>query len=235
MNLATIRSLMGKLGLLSAARRYGLDCLLSRSFNQVRDEKGIALVTALMLTLISLTIAMALLYMITQGITTSAAQKRYHTSLEAAHGGVELFAKEIVPRLLKGDAAATLASDFSAIGLSISSSACLTQKLNMGTTDWSSCGAGSTTSDPKVAFDMTFRLNGAAGMGSFKIYSKIVDTTPGNSDSSGIDYLDSGSGVTGTSSGVSPKHIPALYRIEVAGEKEVNPNERALLSVLYAY
>ncbi len=199
------------------------------------NENGIALVTSLLLTLISLTVALAVLYMISQGIATSSAQKRYQNSLEAAHGGVEFFAKEIVPRLMQGDSSATLASSFSGISLTFPASACLSQKLDKLPTQWISCSATALTSDPKQSPDITFMLSGATAGNNFKIYSKIVDTTPGNSDPSGIDYLESGSGVTGTSSGVSPKHVPGLYRIEVAGEKEVNPNERALLSVLYAY
>jgi len=45
--------------------------------NRLNNNKGVALVTALMLTLISLTIVMALMYMITQGTTVSASYKRY--------------------------------------------------------------------------------------------------------------------------------------------------------------
>lgn len=201
----------------------------------LRNENGIALVTSMLLTLISLTVVLAVLYLITQGIATSSAQKRYQSSLEAAHGGVEFFSKEIVPRLMQGSSAATLTTSFSGINLTFPSSACLSQKLDKLPEQWTSCPGTALTSDPKQSPDITFRLSGATAGSNFKIYSKIVDTTPGNSDPSGIDYLDSGSGVTGTSSGVSPKHMPGLYRIEVAGEKEVNPNERALLSVLYAY
>ncbi len=201
----------------------------------LRNEDGIALVTALLLTLISLTVAMAVLYLISQGIATSSAQKRYQSSLEAAHGGVEFFSKEIVPRLMQGESSGALTSSFSGINLAIPASGCLSQKLDKLPSQWTSCSGSALTSDPKQAPDITFTLMGTAVGNNYKIYSKIVDTTPGNSDPSGIDYLDSGSGVTGTSSGVSPKHVPGMYRIEVQGEKEVNPNERALLSVLYAY
>jgi len=44
--------------------------------NRLNNNKGVALVTALMLTLISLTIVMALMYMITQGTTVSASNKK---------------------------------------------------------------------------------------------------------------------------------------------------------------
>ena len=89
--------------------------------------------------------------------------------------------------------------------------------------------------DPKAKPDMTFILRASEQTPNFKVYTKLVDTTPGNSDLSGFELLDSGAGVVGSSSGVSPKHIPALYRVEVQGERETNPQEKAQLSVLYAY
>ncbi|EKD59366.1 MAG: type IV pilus assembly protein PilX, partial [uncultured bacterium] len=35
--------------------------------------------------------------------------------------------------------------------------------------------------------------------------------------------------------GISPKHNPVIYTLEVRGERANNPKEKALLSVLYAY
>lgn len=204
----------------------------------VRNENGIAMVTTLMLTLISLTMILSLLYIITQGITTSAAHKRYQTSLQAAKGGVDIFSKEIIPRLLKGDLATEITNDFNGTGgisLNISSSDCLSQKLSQTSSGWSSCGPQSMSIEAKTDYDVSFKLTGLPNQPGYTVYSKIVDTTPGNSDSSGIDYLESGSGVTGVGSGVSPKHIPYVYRIEVQGESERNTKERAKLSVLYAY
>jgi hypothetical protein len=201
----------------------------------INNEKGIALVTSLMLTLISLTMAMALLYMVTQGITTSAAHKRYHSSLAASHGGIEVFTKEILPRILKGEQALALTADFLDINLNIPTYNCLDDKLNKSTGAWTNCGAQATSIDAKSGFDVSFKLRGAPLQPNYTVYSKITDTSAGNSDPTGIDYLDSGAGVSGSGSGVNPKHIPAMYRIEVQGEKETNAKENAKLSVLYAY
>lgn len=204
----------------------------------VNNDDGIAMVTTLMLTLISLTMILSLLYVITQGITTSAAHKRYQTSLEAAKGGVDIFAKEIIPRLLKGDLSTEISNDFNGangISLNIASNDCLNQKLNMPSSGWTSCSSNSTSIEAKTDYDVSFKLSGLPAQPGYTVYSKIVDTTPGNSDASGIDYLESGAGVTGVGSGVSPKHIPYVYRIEVQGESEMNAKEMAKLSVLYAY
>lgn len=201
----------------------------------LNNQRGIALVTSLMLTLISLTIVMALLYMITQGIATSAAHKRYHSSLAASYGGVEILSKEILPRILRGDLVTALTLEFDNINLNISSSTCLSDKLNLSTGGWTNCGAQATSIDAKSGFDVSFKLMGAASQPNYMVYSKIVDTTAGNSDPTGIDYLDNGAGVSGSESGLNPKHIPSMYRIEVQGEKEINATEKAKLSVLYAY
>jgi len=71
--------------------------------------------------------------------------------------------------------------------------------------------------------------------GNYAVYTQIVSTIPGNSDMTGVEMLDGGSGVTGGSSGVAPMHIPFMYSIEVQGEKETNPIENSRLSVLYAF
>src|ERR1039458_4183808 len=62
-----------------------------------RNEQGIALVTSLMITLISLTMILALLYMATTGIQVSSMNKRYKTVLDAAYGGADVVAKDIIP------------------------------------------------------------------------------------------------------------------------------------------
>ena len=54
-------------------------------------------------------------------------------------------------------------------------------------------------------------------------------------DASGIDYLDAGIGVAGTSSSTQTPRTPNIYTVEVQGEAAVNPKEKATLSVLYAY
>ena len=204
--------------------------------NTLRNERGVALVTALLLTLVALAIVMAVLYFVMQGTQLSAAHKRYKTALEASHGGVEVFTKEIIPYVFDNTTTGGLANKFGGINLQVPvSNACFQQKLNQPTSKWTACNAGSKGLDPKSSPDMTFRLNGLPTQPGFNVFTKIVDTTPGNSDLSGFALLDGGSGVTGTSSGVSPKHIPALYRIEVEGERETNPQEKAQLSVLYAY
>ncbi|MDD2852799.1 MAG: hypothetical protein PHY09_12990 [Desulfuromonadaceae bacterium] len=216
----------------------------------LHNQKGIALVTSLMLTLISLTIVMFLMYMITSSVKLSGANKSYKTSLEASYGGVDLIVKDVMPQLfsnLASPADAITAGNFgTAFNFQASSdasaAACLQKKLTSSSPAWEAqC---SSSASPIVAPDMTVTLNSTSS-NPYTVYTKIVDTVcsdkrpypVGNctgSDLSGV-YLDGGSGVAGGSSDVAVQPKPAIYRIEVTAEKSNNPQEKSNLSVLYAY
>lgn len=218
----------------------------------LRNERGVALVTSLMLTLIALAIILAVLYYVFIGTQHSAAYRRYNNVLEATNGGVEFFSKELIPQIFAGSGAASLVSSYPGLSLNFGTyTSCLKQKLNNPTAKWGTtiCGPNATISDPKIAPDVTFKLNGLPTQPRFNVYAKIVDTVPGNSDTSlsgssgsaggyllgggGVAYGGSGSG-SGSGS-VAVMHVPALLTIEVAGERETNAKEKARLSVLYAY
>lgn len=63
--------------------------LLGAFMESRKNEKGIALITTLILGLVALTFIGALLYMLTSESTTSGISKRYSTALEAAKGASE--------------------------------------------------------------------------------------------------------------------------------------------------
>ena len=201
----------------------------------LNNEKGIALVTALMLTLISLTIIMALLYMITAGTKLSGAQKRYKSSLEASQGGAEILLKDIIPTVMRNYSSSTLVTqvqnDFSAVALQVDSAQnCLQAKLTRPSSQWpAGC---SNTSNPKESPDISFNLQATTG-NSFVVYTKIVDTVKGNTDVSGLQL--EGAGVAESSPVLTPQHFPYIYRLEVQGERATNAKEQANISVLYAY
>lgn len=206
----------------------------------LKNNKGLALITALMLTLISLTMILALMYIVSQNISASGSQKRYQSSLDAAQGGVDIISRDIIPRLLRGDAVSDITSQYNTFltnnALVISSSSCMNDKLRKTSKNWTNCGTGATDIDAKTGFDISLTLkNVQSSQPGYTIYSKIIDTSPGNSDTTGIDYLDDGSSTTNASNGTIPKHVPYMYQIEVQGESAANAKERAKLSVLYAY
>jgi hypothetical protein len=115
-------------------------------------------------------------------------------------------------------------------------SACFTTKLTNITTNWGGC---SFSLDPTQTPDITFTL-AAAGGTPYNVVAKIVDTTAGNTDTSGINLI--GFGVVeggGGSSIITPQQRPYMYRIEVQGQRQgtttTDTTERANLSLLYAY
>lgn len=211
----------------------------------LRNQNGIALVTALMFTMIILGIIMTLLYYVLAGTKMSAAQKQYRNSLEASYGGTEFITKAVIPRLFGNYSTGKLSlmTDFGGTGklelqiggAGTSSDAVLKAKLNSQTNLWTDPAMKSV--NPKIMPDFIFTLKGTGTGGDFKVFSKIVDTVPGIGliDATGIDFLDAGLGVAGTSTSTQTPRTPNMYSVEVQGEAAVNPKEKAGLSILYAY
>lgn len=207
----------------------------------LRAQDGIALVTSLMLTLISLTIVMALLYMITQGTQASGQFKRYKSALDAVYGGSEIIVKDIFPFVLKNYSSSTLKTDlenpdpqigFGSVSMTISNAqaSCLQSKLTHNTADWPSGCSNSpfASKDP----DFSIKLQSTSGS-PYVVYSKIVDTSVGNSNMGGLQL--EGAGVAETQSILTPQHFPYVYRLEIQGQRETNASARANIEVLYAY
>lgn len=201
----------------------------------LNNEQGVALVTALLLTLISLGIIMALFTMITSGIKLTGAQKRYRTALEATHGGTEVAIKDIIPLVLRNYSTSNLVTqvqtEFGGIALQVDTTQeCLQAKLTKTASQWpAGCSAAMS---PKQSPDMSFSLQATAG-DPYRVYAKIVDTVSGNSDLSGLQL--EGAGVAESSPVLTPQHFPYLYRVEVQGERSANAREQANISALYAY
>jgi Flp pilus assembly pilin Flp len=201
----------------------------------MQQEEGVALITSLLMTLISLAIVMSVMYMISQNITRTGAFKRYKTALEASYGGTDIVMKEFVPQVLKniGAPKSFLETTYgTSMNLSVlATDTCLNDKLTKETSQWSA-GCNSTTS-AKSGADFSFRLPSATGGQPYAIYSKIIDTIYGNTDVSGLQL--EGAGVAESLSVITPQHIPYVYRLEIQAEKVSNATEQANMSVLYAY
>lgn len=201
----------------------------------LKNDKGIALVTSLMLTLISLTIVMAMLYLVTQGIQTSGQNKKYHTALDAAYGGSEIVLKDIMPVVFQNYSStgfvANIQGAFSGVNLQVlSTQECLQKKLSYETTAWpAGC---SNDPNPAKSPDLSITLPSSTG-NPYIVYSKIVDTVKGNTSQSGLQL--EGSGVAESSSILTPQHFPFYYRLEIQGEKQTGATARANIEVLYAF
>ena len=218
--------------------------------NTLRNNNGIALVTSLLFTLISLGIVMALLTIVLQGTRMSGANKAYRSATEASYGAVDFIAKDLIPAILTnkfGDVDIYIDAMSETIDMALPNKTCFNEKVNLSTSAWSAACTGSPTTpvateSPDITFNLKADLGDAIDPAGYLINAKIVDTRCGgdttqpctNSDTSGIDYLDAGGGVASASGAVTPQHRPAYYRIEVQSEK-ANTQQKSQLSVLYAY
>lgn len=215
----------------------------------IKDQSGIALVTSLMMTLISLAMIMVLMSYVIQSLRSTGATKQYKNTLEASYGGAELLVKDIVPMFFNFSGASAagsipaLKTKYASINLEFNSSAvspCLSQKLNNQTVAWTDavCGAERNIANPKVSPDVTFVLKstitGFQTPPGYKIYAKIIDTAVvGNTEKSSLDYSTRNPG--GDRNDGSPNPIPSLYTIDITGERETNFLEKTKLEVLYSY
>lgn len=207
----------------------------------INNHDGIALVTSLMFTLLTLTISMVMLYMLIQNTQLSGMHKRYINSLDAAVGGVEIVTMDAIPYLISYAADPTAQTLIARLntGMNLTattgiSDACFQAKLTSRT--WgAACSAASSNINPKDTPDIMFSLQspitGVNASAGYRVYTKIVATTPGATDLSGRNL----EGQSTTSAPLGDIGAPYLYRIEVSSEKVANPLERANLSVLYAY
>lgn len=221
----------------------------------LRNEKGLALVMVLVLSLIALTIISTLIFMVTQGTKVSGFYKRYSTSLDAGYGGAE-----IVTSLVNNRGKL----DITGLGVSFptqcvcgfdsdptdevyflpSPDSCICRKLcippyqNDGTYNWGVAGAGAcpadgASMDAVASPDMQFNLSGTGT--DYQVSAKIVDTTLGVSDLSG-EQLSCGTGTGYPCEGFHGEPTPYLYRIEVDTRSNAsNLKEKSRLSILYAF
>jgi len=223
-----------------------------RVMKLLANQKGIALITALLLTLISLTIVMYLLFMITSGVKLSGANKRYKTALEASYGSTDLVIKEIIPAIFSKTIAVNAYTPWDnslsllyppGMDFTANTDTCLMDKITKSSSNWGP--ACSKSPNPKESPDFSIKLNSTSS-DPFTVYTKIIDTICSDkrayptgkctgSDLSGYDQLDGGQGTTGGAAGITVQSMPATYRIEVQGERTTNFSERSKLSILYAY
>lgn len=175
------------------------------------------MVFVLILAAISLVMTLAMLLMVSRGSYVSGQQKRFRTAVEAGRGGMEAMFQMISNR---GNPDNTL--------YSMPNPAAAQTKLAGPIATWGGLDSASTI-DPAVntSYDMTIDL------GTYRVYSKIVDTVDGNS---GADEGLIKTAVVNAGSGeVTVVSVPYLYTIEVLSQSTTNPTERSKLSILYQY
>jgi len=197
------------------------------------NEKGIALVTVLVLSAISLAIMAGLIYMLVSGTQVSGIQKRYKTALESGIAGADIVEQFISKREDNPTTLETQTFNFLS-GIDVTATqTCINNKLLSSTSSWNPACNNTMTINrgDATTYDMRFDLGLAPT--TYRVFAKIVDTVEGNS---GGDEGLLKTGVVQANTGeVSVTHIPYLYTVEIDAEDATNPAERAKLSVLYQY
>lgn len=198
----------------------------------IQNEKGVALVTTLILALIGMLMVSSVIYMVQTGVWASGSRKHYQLALDAAHGGLNILTKDAVQVGIQGSALSTI-GNYGGLLTGTTSDACFQQKLTQPTSNWNNCNLidlVNPSSNPDAVFTLTF----PAPQPNMIINAKIVNTGRGNSSTS-QNVLETGGVVNNNSGNVTPQHIPYLYQTEVLAQSQQNPRERAWLSAIYAY
>jgi hypothetical protein len=222
-----------------------MDSLFLR--DKIRDKRGVALVLVLMIVVISAGLLAAVMYYALTGTETSGLQRKYQTSKEASLGAIDIFTKELMPRVIYEQGAAslsTIAAGLTAapgivnsITASGTNDACFQSKLSSPTASWTGCGTNAATTNPNDDSDITFNLLSVAGGRPFEVRLKIIDTVDGNSSTSPVNLGGSAGVVPAMQATKQITHHPFLYTMVTEGKLQGSGNtaERANFEVLYAY
>lgn len=191
------------------------------------NERGVALVMALVLGLVGMLIISALIYMVGTGTWVSGSKKRYQVALEASHGGLNFFAKEITQQGVGGTSLSAMGT-YGGIFAPVASNADFSTKM---TTTGRIGDAGYPVSNP----DTTLTLAFTPPTPNMAVSGTILATNLGNSSLSPHNLV--GGGVIAPSSGGgSGQAIPYLFQMDIQGQQSgLITRERARLSAIYAY
>ena len=185
--------------------------------NPLRNEKGFALAFVLILAAIALVMTLGMLFMVGRGSYVSGQQLRYRTAVEAARGGVEATLQMVGSRGNLTVPYTNLAVDNNVV-----------TKLETPTAGWGGLDSAIAI-DPLTPATYDMRID----LGAYRVYSKVVDTVPGNSGA--YEPLVKTAVVNTGSGEVVVMSIPYLYTIEVLSQSQTNATERSRFSVLYQY
>ena len=196
------------------------------------NERGVALVMALVLGLVGMLIITAILYMVGTGTWLSGSQKRYQAALDAAQGGMTFFVREIVQRCIGGESLNALGSaNANYNGLLTTGAVSDTEfKRKLTTTGVAGVDVGYPTTTPDATLTFAFQ----SPTPNMTVNTTIVGTSIGNSGAS-ANLLVGGGVVSNNSGTITPQHIPYLFRTDVQGQSAVSSREKANLSGIYAY
>ena len=189
------------------------------------NEKGVALIIALIVALIILILGSIALYVSIKSTKISGSFRQYRASIQAAKGGYEE-TKYIIDYIkVNGNGNCT-----SSIIINIDGN--LTSKVTTATADDATLWTDDAKNPDKTVSNYDIKLD----IGDYDVFVKLINTATGNTALGGSKTLGTG-GVTMGKAGastVTPPKIPFLYTIEIVSKHKTTDDESAV-SLLYGY
>lgn len=200
-------------------------------FVPLRNSHGVALVTAIIVSLIGLLMLASLLFVTRSGLWTSGSQRRYQVALESAYGGMLFWNKEIIQRGINGTNLGAMGNYGGILSNVVINNANFNTKLT--TTGFEGDGTYPVSNPADATLTFTFPPPNANVL----VNASIRSTSSGNSSSS-TNSLISGGVVSNNSGTITPQQVPYIYQTafearSVVGLQEFR--ERADVLSLYVY
>jgi Tfp pilus assembly protein PilX len=218
----------------------------------MKKNNGFALLIALIVAFIILVLGSMALYMSTVGTRMSGSLKEYRSAVEAAGGAFEL------TRNMVGNLKSNPSYTPSGISADIKTK-CLNFKFNNPTAKNDDTGYDGWTNDNLTTYDCNAKKIEQAesldltedeiknsydikySLGQYTVYVKVMNTTDGNTSINSNSGKNKNIGgvesnyAQATGGGLSTPKAPYLYRMEIMSINSTNKNNKAIVTLLYAY
>lgn len=149
---------------------------------QCNNEKGIALITTLILMVLGFAVVATLLSLVTTSTKLAGLEQRYATTLDAAKGGADLIIQMINQDSPTAPIVRVNGVDTPIAGATnVSEQQCLKWKMTHATTDWDAahCSdlAAAKAPFPTAIDPDQYNADLEFGLSTYNVYLKIIDTT----------------------------------------------------------
>lgn len=189
------------------------------------NEKGVALIIALIVALIILILGSTALYVSIKSTKISGSFRQYRASIQAAKGGYEK-TKYIIDYIKVNSAPPGTSGTITSIDGNF------TSKITTATADDATLWTADAQNPDKTVSNYDIKLD----IGNYYVYVKLINTATGNTALGGSKELGTGGVTTGKAgaSTVTPPKIPYLYTLEIVSKHKTTDDEAAV-SLLHGY
>lgn len=212
------------------SRLFGSSWMLAT----LRNERGMALVMALVLGVVGMLMLASVLYMVKTGTDTGSSQRYSEQASTSAHGVMTLVTREIIQNALAGAPLSGMGATYNQANMTLalgagSTNATFTSKLT--TSGWIGNGIGYPGTDPDAIITLTF-----PGVSpDIVVNATLRATSRGNSGTSTNVLVGGGVVSSGGGSVITPEHVPYMYHVDIQAQSATSSGENARLSGIYAY